>query len=128
MEKSRYNELSAIILDSAITVHKEMGPGLLESIYQHCLVKELQSRSVQIEMSVVVPLMYKGENLGKDYIADLIIERLIIAELKAVEIILPIHEAQIISYLKITDMRLGFLINFNVPLLKYGFKRFVNNF
>ena len=128
MEKERYNELSAIILDSAITVHKELGPGLLESVYKHCLVEELRKRSILVETHVLVPLVYKGEYLNKDYEIDVLVEKEIILELKAVEIILSVHEAQIISYLKLAGKKLGFLINFNVPLLKHGFKRFVNGF
>jgi GxxExxY protein len=133
MEKSiptteTLNELSAIVLDAAIAVHKEMGPGLLESVYQHCMVKELRIRGISLGMSVPVPLHYKGEPLNKDYIIDILVEDEIILELKAIDGILPVHEAQIISYLKLANKRLGFLINFNVPLLKQGFKRFVNKF
>lgn len=128
MDKRTYNEIAATILDAAISVHREMGPGLLESVYQHCLVKELSSRRVAVSTNVPVPLYYKGELLNKDFIIDILVENEIVVELKAVEALLPVHEAQIISYLKLTDKRLGFLINFNVPLLKNGFKRFVNNF
>lgn len=122
------NHLSSVILSSAITVHKEIGPGLLEGVYQHCLVKELRSRQLNVEMMVPVTLYYKGEPLNKDYIIDILVENEIILELKAVEGILAVHEAQIIRYLKISNKRLGFLINFNVPLLKQGFRRFVNDF
>lgn len=128
MNKERYNQLSKELLDASITVHKEMGPGLLESVYELCLLKELQLRKVFVEHQVSVPLFYKGEDLLKDFRIDILIENEIIVELKAVDYLLLVHEAQIISYLKLTDKRLGFLINFNVPLLKEGFKRFVNNF
>jgi GxxExxY protein len=128
MNKERYNQLSGEILDAAITVHKEMGPGLLESVYELCMFKELQLRNIFVEHQVPVPLFYKGEDLNKDYRIDILVENEIIIELKAVDFVLPVHEAQIISYLKLTDKRLGLLINFNVPLLKEGFKRFVNNF
>ena len=128
MNKDRFNQLSGEILDAAITVHKEMGPGLLESVYELCLFKELQLRSIFVETQVAVPLYYKGENLNKDFRIDILVEKEIIIELKAVDYILPVHEAQIISYLKLTDKKLGFLINFNVPLLKEGFKRFVNHY
>jgi GxxExxY protein len=120
------NQLSTIILDAAITVHKEMGPGLLEAVYQHCMVRELRIRKISVSMMVPVPLHYKGEPLNKDYLIDILVEDEIILELKAVEALLPVHEAQIISYLKLANKRLGFLINFNVPLLKHGFKRYVN--
>jgi GxxExxY protein len=122
------NGLSSIIIGAAVTVHKEMGPGLLEAVYQLCMVKELQSRNIVIAQSVPVPLFYKSEPLNKDYIIDLLVENEIIIELKAVEGLLPVHEAQILSYLKLANKRLGFLINFNVPLIKLGFKRYVNGF
>ncbi len=128
LTSTELNYLSKIILDASITVHKEMGPGLLESVYQHCLVKELRNRQVNVNMMVQVPLYYKGDRLDKDYVIDVLVEDEIILELKAHEVTLPVHEAQIISYLKITNKRLGFLINFNVPLLKEGFRRYVNKF
>jgi len=128
MEKEEYNRLSKIILDASIAVHKEMGPGLLEAVYQQCLIKELRLRDITVEALVMVPLVYKGFELNKEYVIDILVENEIILELKAVEGILPVHEAQIISYLKLAKKRLGFLINFNVPLLKDGFKRFVNGF
>lgn len=128
MKKERYNYLSSEILDASITVHKEIGPGLLESVYEYCLVKELKSRGIIAEHQVFVPLFYKEEKLTKDFRIDILVENAIIIEIKAAEILLPVHKAQIISYLKLTEKQLGFLINFNVPLLKQGFKRFVNNF
>lgn len=127
LDQDALNRLSSIILNAAITVHKEMGPGLLESVYQQCMVKELRSRKLNVNEMVPVPLQYKGEPLSKDYIADILIENEIILELKATEEILAVHEAQSISYLKLAKKRLGFLVNFNVPLLKYGFRRYVNN-
>jgi GxxExxY protein len=128
MNKEKLNTLSKEILDAAIAVHREMGPGLLESVYELCLLKELQLRGIFVENQVPIPLFYKGERLYKDYRIDILVEEEIIIELKATEFILPVHEAQIISHLKLTDKKLGFLINFNVPLLKEGFNRFVNNF
>ena len=106
------NGLSNIVLGAAIRVHKEMGPGLLEGVYQHCMTKELRTRGISISQGVPVALCYKGEPLKKDYVIDLLVESEIIIELKAVEGILPVHEAQILSYLKLADKRLGFLINF----------------
>lgn len=128
MNKEKYNNLSKEILDASITVHKEMGPGLLESVYELCLQKELALRGIKTEQQVFLPLHYKGHELKKDFRIDLLVENEIIIEIKAAEVILPVHEAQIISYLKLADKRLGFLINFNVPLLKNGFRRFVNDF
>jgi GxxExxY protein len=128
MNKIELNLLSKQILDASIFVHKEMGPGLLESVYEACLNKELALRGIKTQTQVFLPLNYRGEELNKDFKIDLLVEDEIIIEIKAVEILFPVHEAQIISYLKLADKRLGFLINFNVPLLKNGFRRFVNNF
>ncbi|GIL22743.1 MAG: hypothetical protein BroJett042_12560 [Bacteroidota bacterium] len=128
MNNDDLNSVSKEILDASVAVHKEMGPGLLESVYQQCLVKELSLRGIKTEVLVPVALQYKGYTLNKDYVIDILVEEEIILELKAVETILPVHEAQIISYLKLADKRLGFLINFNVRLMKDGFRRFVNNF
>ncbi len=128
MTNERLNELSKIILDACITVHKEMGPGLLESVYELCLLKELELRGIIAKSQVIIPLKYKGFELSKDFKIDILVEEEIIIENKAVEMIIPVHKAQIISYLKLADKKLGFLINFNVPLMKDGFFRFVNNF
>ncbi len=128
MTKEELNRLSKIILDSSISVHKEMGPGLLESIYVLCLTSELNYRGIEAINEVSIPLAYKGIELSKDFRIDILVEDEIIIEVKSVEVLLPVHEAQIISYLKLANKKLGFLINFNVPVLKDGFKRFVNNF
>ena len=120
------NPFSSIILDSCITVHKAMGPGLLESVYQHCLIKELRNRNLKVDSMVPVHLTYRGEELNKIYVIDLLIEDEIILEIKSIEGILPIHEAQILSYLRLANKRLGLLVNFNVKLIKDGFRRFVN--
>ena len=128
MTRGQYNKFSGIILDSSIAVHKEMGPGLLESVYELCLRKELQLRGIKSEHQRILYLFYKGHEISKEFRIDLLVQGEIIVEIKAVETILPVHKAQIISYLKLADKRLGFLINFNVPLLKDGFHRFVNNF
>ena len=114
------NQISGTILDAAIAVHREMGPGLLETVYHHCLLEELSHRSVEYKTQVQVPLIYKGIKLNKDYCVDVLIEDEIILEF------LPVHEAQLLSYLKLSSKRLGLLINFNVVLLKTGFKRMVN--
>ncbi len=122
------NNISKIILDACISVHKIMGPGLLESIYVECLVYELMNRGLVVKTEVLIPLRYKEKELSKRFRIDVLVENEIIIEAKAIEIVLPVHEAQIISHLKLADKRLGFLVNFNVPLLINGFKRFVNNF
>jgi GxxExxY protein len=121
------NETSSIILKSAIAVHQEMGPGLLEGVYQQCMIVELRNRGLVVNQMVPVKLHYKGIPINKEYIVDILVENEIILELKSIDGLLKIHEAQIISYLRLTNKRLGFLINFNVPLLKQGFRRFVNN-
>lgn len=128
MEKEEFHRLTGTLLDAAISVHKEMGPGLLEAVYQYCLAKELEIRSVPFETMVPVPLIYKGFVLNKEYVIDILVADEIIIELKAVEGILPVHKAQLISYLRLADKRVGLLINFNVPLLKNGFRRFVNKY
>jgi GxxExxY protein len=101
MEKLRYNNLSKVILDASIFVHKEVGPGLLESAYELCLAKELNLRGIKSQRQVYLPLLYRGEELNKDFRIDLLVEEEIIIEIKAVEVLLPVHEAQIISYLKL---------------------------
>ncbi len=127
MTRERLNELGAIILDACITVHRELGPGLLESAYEISLRKELELRGLNVRVQVPVYLEYKGEDLGKAYLIDLLVEEEIIIEVKAVEI-MPVYDAQLITYLKLYGKHLGYLINFNVPLLKNGFKRIVHNF
>ncbi|MBN2236313.1 MAG: GxxExxY protein [Bacteroidales bacterium] len=128
MTKEQYNKLSKQILDASLMVHREMGPGLLESVYESCLLQELSIRNIKVESQVFLPLHYKGVELNKDFRIDILVENEIIIELKAVDIILPVHEAQIISYLKLADKKLGFLINFNVPLIKDGFRRFISGY
>ncbi len=128
MIREQLNKISKEIVDAAYTVHKEMGPGLLESVYEYCMLKELELRNIHAKRQVIIPLYYKGELLTKDFRIDILVENEIIIELKAVDIILPVHKAQIISYLKLADKNLGFLINFNVDYIKNRIKRIVNNF
>ena len=125
---NKYYNLTGEILDSCISVHKELGPGLLESIYEVCLVKEFIFREIQCKNQVLIPVTYKGESINKEFRIDILVENEIVLEIKSAETLLPVHEAQIISYLRLTGKKLGFLVNFNVSLLKNGFKRFVNNF
>lgn len=128
MNNEQLNELGKQILDASIEVHKQLGAGLLESVYELCLYKELCDRNISVQRQVYLPITYKNEILDANYRIDLLIAEEIIIELKAVDILLPVHEAQIITYLKLADKKLGFLINFNVPRLVEGFKRKVNNF
>jgi len=128
MTRERLNEIGGIILDACITVRRELGPGLLESAYVTGLVKELQLREIKARVQVPVELEYKGEQLGKVYVMDILVEEEIILEIKSVDAIEPIFKAQLITYLKLANKNLGYLINFNVPLLKNGFNRIVYNF
>jgi len=128
MTKERLNALGAVILNASITVHKELGPGLLESAYRVALKRELELKGLMVKAHVPVELIYKDEPLGKAYEIDLLIEDEIIIETKASDGINPIFIAQLITYLKLYRKSLGYLINFNVPLLKEGFKRIVYKF
>lgn len=128
MDINKYEELAKQIFIASLEVHKIMGPGLLESVYEMCLLKELQLRKISAESQVGIPLQFKGFDLSKEFRIDILVENEIIIELKSVDRLLPVHQAQIISYLKLADKRMGFLINFNVPIIKNGFKRFVNNY
>ena len=128
MNKERLNQIGGIILDAAITVHKELGPGLLESAYRLALKRELELRGMFVRMHVPVELIYKEAPLGKCYEIDLLVENEVIVETKSSEGIIPIFMAQVITYLKLYYKNLGYLINFNVPLLKDGFKRVVYQF
>ncbi len=128
MDREEYDRLSKEIVDSCLTVHRLMGPGLLESVYEMCLMKEFELRKIIAQNQVTISLIYKGFELSKEFKIDILIEKEIILELKSAEVMLPVFDAQILSYLRLTDKRLGFLINFNVPLIKNGIKRFVNNY
>ncbi|MCC6837771.1 MAG: GxxExxY protein [Bacteroidia bacterium] len=128
MTREELDKISKQIVDVCICVHREMGPGLLESVYELCMMKEFELRGIKAQNQVVIPLIYKGFELSKEFKIDILVENEIIIELKSAEVILPVFEAQLISYLRLTDKRLGFLINFNVPLVKNGIKRFVNNY
>lgn len=128
MTREEYNELGKVVLDACMAVHKELGPGLLESVYVYALHKEFEIRGVKAVKKNPVPLFYKGYDTGKFYEMDMLIENEIILEAKAVDIMHPVYEAQVISYLKLSNKKLGYLVNFNVVLLKDGFKRLVNNF
>ena len=117
--------LAKDVIDSCFVVHKEMGPGLLEKVYEACLCAELKTRQIFFEKQKSFPLHFKGEKLDIDHRVDLIIENKIIVEIKAVERTVDVHQAQLLSYLKLTDLKLGFLINFNSMLMKEGIKRVV---
>ena len=117
--------VAAAIVDSGLKVHKALGPGLLESAYEHCLVRELTKRGIGLERQVVLPIVYDGETLDAGYRLDLIVEGSVVVEVKAVDALTRLHEAQVLTYLKLSGCRIGFLMNFNVALFKQGLKRFV---
>src|SRR5437763_15389733 len=128
MEIDPLNTLGGIILDAAISVHRELGPGLLETAYEKALFRELSLRGIKVRNQVEVGLFYKGAYLDKAYVIDMLVEEEIIIEIKAVDAFIPIYTSQLLTYLKLRDLKLGYLINFNVPMLKEGFKRIVYNF
>ncbi|MBE7550033.1 MAG: GxxExxY protein [Anaerolineales bacterium] len=113
------------IVDGAIKVHRELGPGLLESAYQHCLAYELRKRGLRVETEVILPITYDGQQIDAGYRIDMLVEDAVIIENKAVDQLLPIHQAQLITYLKLKKCRLGFLLNWKVQLMKHGIKRMV---
>ena len=120
------NDLTRRVIGAAIEVHKILGPGLLESAYEECLGYELKLRKFVFERQKELPIEYKGVKLDCGYRLDIVVENMLILELKACENLLPIHEAQLLTYLKLTGIKVGLLINFNVPVLKEGIKRIVN--
>jgi GxxExxY protein len=116
-------ELTDKIIGAAIEVHKVLGPGLLESAYQTCMERESTLRNISFDRLVDLPLNYKGFNLGAGYVIDLVYDKRVIVELKAVERVIPVHEAQLLTYMRLTGIHVGLLINFNVPVLKDGIYR-----
>ena len=121
------NELSRIVFDCALKVHQNLGPGLLESAYEECLFYELKKTGLFVEKQRALPLIYEEIRLDIGYRLDIIVENKLILEIKSVEALNDVHFAQLLTYLKLTDCKLGLLINFNVSLIKYGIKRIVNN-
>ena len=121
------NEISNIIIGSSIEVHKQLGPGLLESAYQTCLSYELNSRSLQTIRELPMPVEYKEVKLDHGYRIDILVENKVVIEVKAVEAITPVHEAQLLTYLKLGNYKLGLILNFHVSMMKNGIKRMVNN-
>ena len=120
------NEVSGQIVDAAMCVHSALGPGLLESAYQGCLVHELRKRGLEVRSREILPVVYDGVTIDVGYRIDLEVAGSVIVELKAVEKLLPLHQAQLLSYLKLSGMRVGLLINFNVLHLRDGITRLVN--
>lgn len=121
-------EIARQIVDASVKVHKALGPGLLESTYQTCLAYELGLRDLRVETEVLQPIHYGPVTIDAGYRLDMLVESKVIIENKSVEQLLPIHQAQLLTYLKLNHCSLGFLINWNVPLIKDGIKRFVNDY
>ncbi len=127
--QEEYKELNILcgnIIGAAIEVHKELGPGLLESAYEACMISELKSKGLNVKSQINLPLIYKGIETGKTYRLDMLVEDKVIVELKAIEEVKTLHEIQLVTYLKLTGKKIGLLINFNTPILKAGIKRKIN--
>ena len=120
------NEISRVVLDCSFIIHKHFGPGLFESVYEELLNHEITKHGLECKRQVAVPIVYESIRLDIGFRADLIVERKVIIEMKSVEIVLPVHKKQLLTYLKLTGLKLGLLINFNEALLKDGITRIVN--
>jgi GxxExxY protein len=127
-EEERLNHITEMIIGAAIEVHRALGPGLLESAYETCLAFELAQRSLKVEQQKPLPVVYKEVKLDCGYRLDLLVEKAVIVEVKSVDHLAPIHQAQLLSYLKLSGCKVGLLINFNVKVLKNGIIRVVNEF
>mgnify|MGYP002395071755 CR=1 FL=1 len=128
LDNNHLNDITAIIIDAAINVHKELGPGLLESVYNTCMVIELESRGITTMSEVALPIIYRGQQVSENGLRiDLLVEDTVIVELKSVKEILPIHKKQLFTYLRLANKPVGLLINFNNSLLKDGITRIVNS-
>lgn len=127
METSKLldRELTALIIGAAIEVHRQLGPGLLESAYEECLCREMKLQGIGLERQRPLPLEYKGAKLDCGYRLDLVVEGRVVVEVKAVDALAPVHDAQLLTYLRLTGLKVGLLINFNVPVLKSGIRRLV---
>jgi GxxExxY protein len=125
MTKADYDRLTESIIGAAIDVHRELGPGLLESAYEVCLEYELLSRGFKVQRQLMIPVLYRGLNIEAGFRADLLVNDLILIELKAIDRLEKIHEAQMLTYLKLMNLKLGLLMNFNVKLITEGIKRMV---
>ena len=124
MRDYEHSELTRQIIGAAIEIHRHLGPGLLESTYESCLVYELEKLGLAVQRQVALPVVYKELQLPKAYRIDLLVNDQIVVELKAVDNILPVHEAQVLSYLKLSQLKVGLLLNFHVKMMKDGVRRF----
>jgi GxxExxY protein len=128
MTKKQINQISGAIVDSAYEVHSQLGPGLLEAVYSACMIDSLISKGLKVEVEKAVKIEFKGKSIKNPLRLDLLVEGCVIVELKAVEVLNPIFTAQLLTYLKLSKMPKGLLINFNTKLIKYGIKSLVNEY
>ncbi|CAN5338603.1 GxxExxY protein [soil metagenome] len=122
---SEVNQIGRAVMDAAFTVHRELGPGLLESVYEQCLAIELIRAGLSVERQVVIPVEYRDERIDAGFRLDVLVERKVIVEVKAIDALASIHTAQLLTYLRFAQIRLGYLVNFNTTRLKDGFRRLV---
>ena len=126
MATASENEIGMVVVDAAISVHRELGPGLLESVYEAVLADELTERGLQVVRQVVVPIFYRGKQIDDGYRADIVANGLVVLELKSIEAIKDVHKKQLLTYLKLSGMKLGYLLNFGEAVMKKGIVRIVN--
>ncbi|QDT69524.1 hypothetical protein MalM25_24630 [Planctomycetes bacterium MalM25] len=127
MHKPVIDQIAGQIVDASIRVHRALGPGLLESAYEACLAFELRDRGLHVDQQLALPIEYRGNRIEAGYRLDLVVQDAVVVELKAVDALTPAHTAQLLTYLRLSEKRLGLLTNFNVELLKHGVKRVANN-
>jgi len=126
-EREEIEAIAADIVDSSIKVHRALGPGLLEGVYENCVSIELRSRGHKVDQQMTLPVQYEGHKIEQGFRIDILVDDAVVIEVKAVEKMLPVHLAQTMTYLRLGDFNLGLLLNFNVPMMKDGIKRVVNN-
>ena len=119
------NQIGRAVMDAAFAVHRELGPGLLESVYEHCLARDLVRAGLQVDRQVAVPVTYRDERIDAGFRLDLLVERQVVVEIKSIDALASIHTAQLLTYLRFSQIRLGYLINFNTSRLRDGFRRLV---
>ncbi len=119
------NQIGRAVMDAAFAVHRELGPGLLESVYEHCLAQDLVRAGLQVDRQVAVPVTYRDERIDAGFRLDLLVERQVVVEIKSIDALASIHTAQLLTYLRFSRVRLGYLINFNTSRLRDGFRRLV---
>lgn len=121
-----YNQLTEIIIKCCIEVHRELGPGLMKSVYENCVSELMMENGLFVQRKLIIPVVFRGKVLNQDFIIDALVNEEVVLEYKIVEAILPVHESQLLTYLKLSKRKIGLLINFNVPLLKDGIRRKTN--